>query len=155
MIIECPYLQRFHNIFCFLTININGVFGAPDYLLSKWDSIIGDIIPVIPENIDRFDTNDWEFYKIKWDMYYPPYIFTEKLRAIFLLTSICTSYSSIELQLKEFQRFGINFREVRSIKTTEVQVKIIDYANKLIFEDCKDLITGYVRELKMEDTLND
>jgi hypothetical protein len=33
--------------------------------------------------------------------------------------------------------------------------KYFNYSYISIFEDGKDLITGYVRELKMEDTLND
>ena len=131
-------------------------FPSPDYLLEKWNSILGDITPIIPEDICESDINEWENYKRKWNRQSPVEdIFTEKVKAIFLLTFICTTYSSAEIQLKEFQRFGINFRTIKSSKVVGIHLNVRNYATQLIFENCKELITGYVRELKMEDTLND
>lgn len=157
MTIECPYLQRFHNILCFLTIiETQNTFPSPDYLAEKWISIIGDVAPIIPEDVDASDINDWEEYKRKWLWHFPvedP--FTERLKAIFLISSICSTYSSYELSLKEFHRFVVNFRSIKSNKSVGVHFKVRDYATKLLFDDCKELITGYVRELKMEDALND
>lgn len=167
MKIDCPYLQRFHNIFCYLTIiDTQTSIPAPDYLLEKWHLIIGDIIPVIPiksqdsnfavYDIGTIDINEWEEYKKDWYWHFPvddP--FTEKVKAIFLLSFICKTYSNIELKLNEFRNFGISIRSIKSDICVGVHTKIKDYATKLIFQDEKDLVTGYVRELKMEDTLKD
>lgn len=166
MKIDCPYLQRFHNIFCYLIIIDTQTSPAPDYLLEKWHSIIGDIIPVIPiksqgsnfviYDIGTSDINEWEEYKKGWYWHFPvddP--FTEKVKAIFLLSFICKTYSNIELKLNEFHNFGISIRSIKSDRCVGVHTKIKEYATKLIFQDEKDLVTGYVRELKMEDTLKD
>jgi hypothetical protein len=155
MEINCPYLQRFHNIFCYLCIiDTQSVFPAPNYLLEKWISIIGDVTPVITIDcdIDEVDINEWLDYKKKW-LYNltdeDPFV--EKVKSIFLL-SLCSGYSSVKLQLEEFFKFGINIRSINSNKCIGVHVKITEYVTKLILESSKDLITGYVRELKMEDT---
>lgn len=157
MKIDCPYLQRFHNIFCYLTIiDTQTSFPSPDYLVEKWLSIIGDIMPVIPTDIDPRDINEWEKYKKHWLWHFPvedP--FTEKVKAIFLLSFISSTYQNAELKLKVFQHFGISIRSIKSDRCVGVHVKVREYATKLIFQDAKDLITGYIRELKMEDTLKD
>jgi hypothetical protein len=165
MKIDCPYLQRFHNIFCYLSIiDTQNTFPAPDYLLEKWHSIIGDITPVIPiksqvsnfviYDVDTIDINEWLNYKQKWLCNFPvddP--FTEKVKSIFLLSTICSGYSCDKLRLEEFFKFGINIRSINSKKCIGVHVKITEYATELVLETSKDLITGYIRELKMEDTL--